>query len=226
MKGPTIWLGGKVTIRSFSFTLAFVFVFWSGLLSVANAQADASDRLEAFGLRFGDSYTTASAKGLQAEFQGKDGSLTNYKSIKLPKQPSTTDMVGLTFDQKHGLQRITWLSKNVTDDPFGSKGKEQFSELKAVLEKKYGSPDSRGTLEAVGISLYKDADEFYECLDYSGCGMWTAFWTGSYGAVALSIATSGDRGVGWLQVVYEGPAWEDLIDARNARTDQLDADAF
>ena len=195
-------------------------------MSVANAQPGASDRLEAFGLRFGDSYATATAKGLQAEFDSKDGDLTVYKSIKLPKQPSTTDLANLIFDKKQGLQKITWLSDDITDDPYGSEGKAQFSELKSTLEDKYGSPDSRLSMERVGLSLYKDADEFYECLDYTGCGMWSALWTGSYGTVGLSISSGGLRGTGWLKVTYEGPAWEGLIDARDARTDQADADAF
>lgn len=215
-----------MSFRPFVLGIASAVLWCSGPMSVATGQPATSERLEVFGLRFGDSYATATSKGLQAKLKTKDGNLALYESTKLPKQPSNTDLVGLAFDQGHGLQKIQWLSKNITEDPMGIKGKEQFSELKAILGQKYGDPDSGLSYERVGVSLYKDPDEFYECIDYVGCGMWNASWVGSYGLVSLSIRSSGRRGIGWLELIYEGPDWEGIVDAEEARTSKADADAF
>lgn len=149
---------------------------------------------------------------------------TVYKATRLPAHPSNTDLVSIVFVDKVGLQKITWMSTNFADDISGRAGKEAYTSLKATLEKKYGAPSR--SFESVGLKLYDEYDEFYQCLAYAGCGMWMTLWEGPFGIVGLAIESTGRRGSGWLQVTYEGPRWAETIDAKQAQANKQDADAF
>ena len=65
-------------------------------------------------------------------------------------------------------------SEDITNDAFGSKGKEMYDDIKSKLKNKYGEPTEN--FEFVGLRLYDESDEFYQCLSYDGCGMWTSFF--------------------------------------------------
>ncbi len=66
-----------------------------------------------------------------------------------------------------------------------------------MLTKKYGKPSSH--LEISGQELYKDYDEFYQCLGYSGCGAYFSVYNFSGGTIGLELIGQ-SRGEGFLKL--------------------------
>lgn len=64
-------------------------------------------------------------------------------------------------------------SEDIENDTYGSEGKEKYENIKTSLRKKYGLPTLK--LEVSGLTLWNEPDEFYQCLDYDGCGVCTIF---------------------------------------------------
>ncbi len=99
-------------------------------------------------------------------------------------------------------------------------------DYKNAVSKKYGPAGDDLTTEMVGLSLYKDSDEFYECLKYSGCGYYTAIWkVNTGGAINVTIKGSA-RGTGWVELQYEGPEWSSSLDRIRAAEAESDLDAL
>ena len=82
------------------------------------------------------------------------------------------------------------------------------------LAKRYGKPAD--TYEYLGQDLYLAADEFYECLDHSGCGSYMSIFEKSGALAMLEINSTGKKGRGWLTILYEGPQFQDALDAYEA----------
>jgi hypothetical protein len=115
------------------------------------------------------------------------------------------------------------ISKDITGDIYGTDGKEQYSDLKSKLTKKYDIPDS---YEYVGRKLWDEPDEFYQCLAYPGCGTYASFFETKSGET-VSIALKGlGRGKGYLKITYEGPSWSDAVDAYRNKESKSDEDAL
>ncbi|WP_347920296.1 hypothetical protein [Paracoccus marcusii] len=118
--------------------------------------------------------------------------------------PGNTDFVQLTFSQDSSLIKVRWTSDNFTDDRYGTEGKAVFEDVYETLQAKMGP----GKLyQYSGIELYEDSDEFYECLEYEGCGAWVAFWdnvenTDSGSMLQLKGLS---RGTGYLAYSVEHP---------------------
>ena len=141
------------------------------LMSLAN-MVFASDQDAPFGLVW--SMTKAQVEKLSVSLEPsstRDG-LEIFKATSLPNNVSMSEFYILTFDKTYHLQRIQMISKDITGDIYGSEGKEKYSALKDALVKKYGQPTNG--LERVGMKLWDERDEFYQCLMYDGCGMWIA----------------------------------------------------
>lgn len=176
-----------------------------------------------FGFNWGTPFADAS-RGGQMTVTKREGQFTFVKTATVPSNLSIAETYSLIFHDEHGLQKVAMFSKDFKDDPFGTSGKRTFHTLKESLNEKYGKPSS-GT-ETTGLKLYKDSDEFYQCLAYSGCGMWAALWepkTG--GSIALEIK-GGRRGQGFVVLTYEGPEWESAIDAHRSNASSKDKNAL
>lgn len=200
------------------------FFFALQCFNSSHAQND-GQRVQAMGLTFGQSFQEANSRGLVADELNREGRLTTFRATDVPQEPSDTDSVTLVFDDTLGLQKIMWTSKNISDDPTGSTAKERFQTIKAALIQKYGAAPYNG-LEKTGLTLFQEYDEFYQCLDYSGCGLWVALWEGDYGSTSLSIESTGRRGEGWVQIIYEGPEWADIVGQIELETQKSDAGVF
>ena len=138
--------------------------------------------------------------------------MNSCKVTTAPKKFSKAEFFQLLFVPNEGLQKVMMVGKDITGDPYGSSGKEQYNALKVSLTKKYGDPK---TFEYGAIELYKDADEFYECLAYQNCGTQAAYWTENVtGTIALELDGL-SRGKGYLTLKYESARWSDLIDKMN-----------
>lgn len=116
------------------------------------------------------------------------------------------------------------LSKNIASDPFGSEGKARYSELKSILEEKYGSPTHE--MEWIGLTLFKESDEFYQCLAYNGCGMWASSFAGPQDISVVLQLKGLDRGSGYFELSYEGPKWSMVLDELKQENLKADTDAL
>lgn len=195
-----------------------------GLFSFLASNAFAADGDEAlFGLRWGMSVAEVKAAGVILTKTRGDRNMESYKTPSMPKNLSDLESYSLIFaDGK--LAKMWGTGKNITDDPSGSSGKERFETLRTALLQKYGQPSLNS--QTVGNKLFKENDEFYQCLKYSGCGLWvSAFETPDK---LVSIELKGlNRGTGYLEVTTEAkPQWVQALEVYKSRKNSSDKDAL
>ena len=109
----------------------------------------------------------------------------------------------LVFNENGELVKIRYVSKTITQDRFGIEGKERFINLKARLSVKYNKIPQR-ELISMYRDLYTKVDEFYQCLNYDGCGYYYFFIgnrKSNSGTVMIKLNGAG-RGKGYLSVEY------------------------
>lgn len=135
--------------------------------------------------------------------------------------PSNTDFVTLTYADGYGLVKVRWVSEDVKSDLYGTGGVEVFDRVYTALSKKLGAGEE---IKHVGAELYKDRDEFYECLAYDGCGVWVAFWKGTESTNSVSMLQLNGlrRGEGYVSYSVEHPNWY----KRNDQAEENDASKF
>ena len=180
----------------------------------------------AFGAEWGWSYQQLIKAGAVCQAEAMSN-FDGYRCSKMPRNFSNADFWFAIFDKKNGLQKITMVGTDITDDPYGTEGKKRYNGLKSAITKKYGPPSDKYVLETTGLTLWDDADEFYQCLAYSGCGYYSSLWDleGNGGTISVEIKGA-SRGQGWITLVYEGPRWSDSIDRVNNAREQADLDAL
>jgi len=209
--------------RFLALALSALFISISG--AHARTNKPTPDQNNVFGMEFGISLETAKSLGLVASFMKEEGGIGWYKVTALPKHPKETDTVLAAFTSD-GLQKVVWISEEITGDAYGIEGKQKFAYYEDIMTEKYGLPSKEISLKLTGLSLYKDSDQFYQCLAYEGCGNWSAGWDGSFGIVILRLASTGSRGTGWIQITYEGPKWGAAVDALKSKQREQDRSAF
>lgn len=115
-----------------------------------------------------------------------------------PKPLLFADLYSLFFVDGR-LQKVVIDGNEITGDPSGREGKSLYARVKHRLIAKYGLPSV--VEETVGVVLYDGYDEFYQCLAYTGCGLWVAGWDhDGYVIIRLKGVSSG---TGWLELAYE-----------------------
>lgn len=120
--------------------------------------------------------------------------------------PDDTIAVSIGIDAEYGLQAVWWRGHPLADDPYGDDGRRAFRAMKEKLAVRYGEPHDESTFS--GRFVFTDPAEFFQCLSYSGCGAWMAFWyPPGGGSVYLHLVGTG-RGSGHVDVTYKGPRWE------------------
>ena len=125
------------------------------------------------------------------------------ESLSVPKAWSKGDKyAAITY--KGNLVKVSANSIRLSDDIYGTAGKQQYRNLKDLLTKKYGTPTN--DIEYLGIKAYEDADEFYQCLKYTGCGALMSVYEFDGGAIVIQLKGTG-RGEGYLDIAYESPAF-------------------
>ena len=139
----------------------------------------------------------------------KDLLIESCKFTAAPKKYSKADFFQTYFVPGEGLQKVIMYGKDITDDPYGSDGKELYAALKTSLTNKYGAPSN--VFDWGAQDLYKDSDEFYECLNYKSCGTQSSYWIeGMDGTITLEIVGA-SRGKGFIQLTYESRKWSNLL---------------
>lgn len=200
-----------------------LFIF--SLICIIAAQSAFAEADAPFGLAWGMTKADVTRLGVILEPHSAHNGIEILKTSKLPKNLSIAEGYALSLDGKHNLQRIQMLSKNIDNDPTGRGGKNKYADLKKSLINKYGQP-TFGT-EKVGVKLWDEADEFYQCLAYSGCGMWASGWELKESGLTILLQLKGlGRGNGYIDLTYEGPKWSDIVDAVDARKAKADENAL
>ena len=179
-----------------------------------------------FGFEWGQTKSDISSKGIDLTDCSVSESIPveSCQTKNAPKKFSKADFFFLYFASDEGLHKIAMLGQDIKSDAYGTNGKEQYRSLKTSLTKKYGKPSS--VFEWTGRELYKDADEFYECLKYQGCGNHTSYWLeGVEGTIGLDLKGV-SRGAGFLKLTYESKRWSDLLDRFNNENNSADEDSL
>jgi len=200
--------------------------FIAGIIALLMSCAVSANTQEGpFGLKWGSSIKEIKAKGIKLEKANSESVLSIYTTKKLPKNLSLADIYVLTFDKKYKLQNVAMLSKDISDDIYGADGKEKYLSIKEKLIKKYGAPSFE--YEYIGRDLFDEADEFYQCLAYSGCGTWLSAFEPKVENFSALIELKGmGRGKGYIELTYEGPSWSDVVDAMKSSASKSDDDAL
>ena len=179
--------------------------------AAAPAKAPAADapaaQVEApFGLKWGMHLNDLDGLGVQINSTSKNGNLTMVNAKTMAQAFPDTATVNMLFDSQAGLVKVRWISTALSDDPDGTKGRVKYGELKKLMVQDRGNPTDETMV--VGARLFDQEDEFYQCLAYDGCGVWTSLWEQKpSGGVLLSIEGEGP-GKGFVQVDYESADWQ------------------
>jgi len=179
-----------------------------------------------FGFEWGQTKSDLSYKGVDLLDCSVSESIPieSCKANNSPKKFSKADFFFLYFASDDGLHKVSMLGQDIKSDAYGTNGKEQYRSLKTSLTKKYGKPSD--VFEWTGRELYKDADEFYECLKYQGCGNQVSYWLeGVEGTITLELKGV-SRGAGFLQLTYESKRWGDLLDRFKNENNSADEDSL
>ena len=154
----------------------------------------------AFGYYYGLTQEQIESVGIKLEVQSDEYGMVVAKASSAPIHWDDADFYYLFFiDGK--LLKISAYGKNITDDPTGTKGKSVFEDFKSSLIEKYGKPSD--DLRRVGLEVYKEVGEFYQCLSYVGCGYWATEWKTKDKIIGLELNGLDKRGSGYLKVIYE-----------------------
>jgi len=122
--------------------------------------------------------------------------------------PAATIAASVGIDSRYGLQKTWWRGHLIEDDPYGDEGRKVFAAVRADLVSDYGEPAEEAAFS--GRVVFRDPTEFYQCLDYTGCGARHAFWYPDDGSVIFLRLVGIRKGTGYIEVTHEGPDWSEI----------------
>lgn len=194
-----------------------------GILFFGHAFAEMREIEAPFGLEWGSQKSALARSGISFTDCENMGWVERCRTKSVPKNLSTSDFYLVLFSKKYGLQKVMMLGETISGDIYGNTGKGQYAKLKTALKSKYSEATS---YEMVGRELWDESDEFYQCLDYEGCGSWVTYWVDGYqGAITLELKGS-SRGTGFVTLSYEGKLWSRAIDEKNEVEDSSNFEAL
>ena len=175
-----------------------------------------------FGLNFGQTPKEIRAMGSVLSFKDNNKNLSSYTCNSLPKNSSSAEGYTLIFSDD-SLVKIIMIGNTISNDIYGSDGKEAFINTFELLKKKY-------TIHLIrtdsGLELYDEPDEFYQCLAYDGCGLYAAVLKNDFKNITLQLKGL-ERGKGYLILTAEAvPEFEKALEKQKLTTNKNDSDAF
>lgn len=176
-----------------------------------------------FGLNWGMTEEELKDKGVQLVLLEEDSHFKHFKTESLPQNISIAEAYSISLSKNYGLQHVSMVYR-ISDDVYGRDGKKLYDRIKESLIEKYGSPTF--TYEKIGLKLYDESDEFYQCLAYTGCGGWISVYELKNKVnIGLRLTGSG-RGKGALGLIYEGPNWTDAKEEQTQEKIKTDSGAL
>ena len=186
------------------------------LLIVVPASATADGGV--LGLKWGDTVAQVRARGVHLTPLDLPKPLVAYSSSGAPVKIPGFTLYGYTF-LNDKLVKVSAASTIFNNDPYGTRGKAMFKRLETALKKKYKITT---TLHRVGLKLYTETVEFYQCLNYPGCGAWGTLFTCSTHNVILELSGMGG-GKGGITLQYEAAGFSERLKAAKKKSiDKLD----
>lgn len=194
------------------------------VLCIATTNVSAREVEAPLGLTWGDTIHKLRSKGVSLNnCRYFESHLIICDTTNPPRKISFAENYGLIFHKSLGLQKVVVIGKNFTRDLSGSDGKKLYNVVKKNLMRKYGSPKHS---EITGLKLYKESDEFYQCLDYAGCGLWMSIWSPQEGGAVMITIKPLKRGVGFLQMVYDSKLFQNIEDKNKREKESSDLEAL
>ena len=164
-----------------------------------------------FGLKWGMHVNDLSSLGIKVASTSTSGNIVMVNVKELPNAFPDTNTVNMLFDRQLGLVKVRWTSSALANDPTGSQGRSKYGEMKKTVVESRGNPSDETLV--VGARLFDQEDEFYQCLAYEGCGVWSALWEEKpSGGVLLSVEGLGP-GQGYVQLDFESADWQKVAGA-------------
>jgi hypothetical protein len=194
-----------------------------GLLTLSGTALAADEAV--FGLAWGQTPAQVQAQGIALTLEKTQGHLQVF-STRSPLPQGLKDASGymLGFDDQKGLVKVRSLQIFV-QDPDGSRGRATFDRLASVLASKY-TRDPAHSMQVVGQRLYTKPDEFYQCLDYAGCGLWAQTFMAPTKRVMIQLDGL-KPGTGSLSITVEAyPAFEQSLAKTQAEQAQAERNAL
>lgn len=196
-------------------------IFLISLMLMSTGIRAAEGFPDPFGLTWGMSEASLMRLGF-ARTSSDNGTLHVLTSKTVPKPWSQAETyAAVTYNDR--LVKVVAVSKSFSDDIMGSEGKAAYEKINEVLTNKYGRPTSH--MEEVGLKLYTEYDEFYQCLKYAGCGAYFTSYDVSGGTIGINLEGE-SRGAGYLKVTYESPAFAVALKEIKNEVSGSDAEAF
>lgn len=172
--------------------LAIVFISFSFPASAQNNE----DLQAPFGLAWGMSTKEVAALGVELTAL-RDAEGASYSAKRLPKILADVEAVRLNFGFDDRLFKITAVSRDYKNDPYGIALKDRYQQLKSLLGDKYGKGSS---IERLGKSIYSEPRHFIYGL-YSGENWWLTTFENEIIEIELS-ARGSSSDVGYWVVIY------------------------
>lgn len=194
------------------------------VLSTAAQNDTTIVKLEApFGLTWGSKHI---AKNCEIKNQELNG-LTLCSTSKVPKPVRDFERYSLIYANKK-LVKVVAYSKDFTEDYYGIEGRDVYDKYKALINTKYF--ETSNFTEEVGLYVYRKTHEFYECIDYPGCGMYSAIWTfpdedGTNSGIVLKLSGFG-KGKGFVILSYEHSSYYKFLDDREKKEDKQNMESL
>ena len=165
-----------------------------------------------FGLTWGMSPEQVKASGVVLEEKFRQHNFSVFRTERLPKNLNDAKFYVLIFDESLGLCKVVMTGTTIKNDPYGMSGKQRFEELEKILTEKYHQqPMSSKT---IGIKLWDDPDEFYQCLAYDGCGLWGSVFLTDTKYIGLKLEGI-ERGMGYIEITVEAEAeWKQALEKK------------
>ena len=175
-----------------------------------------------FGLNFGQTPKEIRALGSTLTFKDNNKNFSSYTCNSLPKNSSSAESYTLIFSDD-SLVKVIMIGNTISNDIYGSDGKEAFINTFELLKKKYIVHLFRTEL---GLELYDESDEFYQCLAYDGCGLYAAILKNDSKNITLQLKGL-ERGKGYLILTAEAvPEFEKALEKSKLTTNKGDLEAF
>jgi hypothetical protein len=169
-------------------------IFFLGAACInAHAQEEAP-----LGLLWGNSSSDLRTRGVELAEYSKSEFGKGFLANKFEKAIADQDKVLLSFGFNDKLWRITILSREFPNDPFGSAVTGRYNELVSVLSEKYGKPMQYHRL---GESLYSEQRYFLSGIE-GGKSRWFSNFETLNLFVQLAI-TANNSSTGHWQLIYE-----------------------
>jgi hypothetical protein len=193
-------MADKIPIRSIRH-VAFAIIVSLVVIPALQARAEDNSDAAPFGLRWGMSSAQARAIGVVlTEDTHKNYGLT-YMVTKLPKIIADVQTVLLSFGFDDKLWRVVAVSKEFSNDPYGSAVQKRYDELAAELAEKYGRGEAKS---GASDEFYRDPKNFVYAIQSGNAWHYTNYNTNLI-RVQLGISAT-DLSTAFYQIIFENNA--------------------